>query len=349
MREVLEIRSRGEVLVGTRHVPAGPVGDLGVLFINFGYAPRDGHGGLAARSCGALAARGLEAFRFDLPGIGDSPGPLPVDEQQFTDLVVSGGYATHVQALVNSLCERYQLNRLILAGLCVTAVTAILVAGRQCERIAGLVMLEPQMFFYEEKGRDFALNGGSGPVSSNTIPGVAVDLGPKPPMPLWQRIRAKYFTIWGLMQFLTYEGQCHRWLLLPRRKILDYLITRSDLPAVTHLPAVSAWSDLVRQQCPMLVITAQGKLRDRYFHLIKTNLFNEAAIRSLIHIQVSNTNHTFTTGDTSEVVIGHILHWVDSLHTARPAWHPLGLGAPSWVCEGLYRRHFFELSWRGWP
>lgn len=341
MREVLEIPIKGELLVGTRHVPQGPAAPLGVLFINFGYAPRDGPGGFAVRSCEALASRGLEAFRFDLPGIGDSSGPLPAGERLFTDLMVTGGYATLVQALVNRLCERYRLHRLILSGLCVTAVTAILVAGRERERIAGLLMLEPQMFFYEEKASACALHGGSGPASLDPVPGTPVDEGPKPPMPLLRRIRAKYFSLWGLMRFLTYEGQCHPWLPLPRRRILDYLLARSDLPAVTHLPAVSAWSELVRQQCPMLVITAQGKLRDRFFQLIKTNLLNEAAATSLVHIQVANTNHTFTTGDASEVVIGHILHWVDSLYTARPAWHPPGLAEPYCVCEDLYSRCSF--------
>ena len=335
MREVLEIPIMGEVLVGTRHVPLVPAAPLGVLFINFGYATRDGHGGLAVRSCEALASRDLETFRFDLPGIGDSPGPLPAGEQPFTDLVVTGGYATLVQALVNRLCERYRLHQLILGGLCVTAVTAILMAGRERQRIAGLVMLEPQMFFYEEKASDFALNGRPGPASSDQVPGTPVDQDSPPPQPLLRRIRAKYFTIWGLIRFLTYEGQCHRWLPLPRRMILDYLITRSDLPVVIHLPVVSTWSDLVRQEYPMLVITAQGKLRDRFFYLIKANLFNEAATTALVHIQVANTNHTFTLGDSSEAVIGHILHWVDSLHAARSAWHPSGLGAPSWVCEGL--------------
>ncbi len=312
MREVLEIPIRGEMLVGTRHVPEGPVAALGVLFINFGYAPRDGHGGLAARSCEALATRGLEAFRFDLPGVGDSPGPLPGEEQQFTNLVMRGEYSTLVGALLQGLCDRYGLERLILGCLCSTAVTTLFVAQREPERIAGLLLLEPQFFFSKQIASGLALNGRPGTESTDLDPRSAISQGGEaPPVPFLQRIRDKYFTLWGLMRFLTHEGQSYGWLPLPREKILNYLLARSDLPAVTNLAAVSAWSKLVRQQCPMLVITAKGQLRNRFFQLIQSNLFNGANIPSVVHIELENTNHTFTAEGASEAVISHFLHWVD--------------------------------------
>ena len=311
MREVLEIPIQGEMLVGTRHVPRGPAAPLGVLFINFGYAPRDGHGGLAARSCEALATRGLESFRFDLPGVGDSRGPLPGEEQQFTNLVMRGEYSALVGALVQLLCERYRLKRLVLGCLCSTAVTALFVAQREPERIAGLLLLEPQFFFSKQIASGLALNGRTGTESPALDPGSAVGQGGEPPVPFLQRIRDKYFTLWGLMRFLTHEGQSHAWLPLPRKRTLDYLLARSDLPPVTNLPAVSAWSELVRRQCPMLVITAQGQLRHRFFQLIQSNLFNGANIPSVVQIQLENTNHTFTADGASDAVIRHFLQWVD--------------------------------------
>lgn len=312
MREVLEIPIQGEMLVGTRHVPRGPAVPLGVLFINFGYAPRDGHGGLAARSCEALATRGLESFRFDLPGVGDSPGPLPGEEQQFTNLVMRGEYSALVGALVQLLCERYRLKRLVLGCLCSTAVTALFVAQREPERIAGLLLLEPQFFFSTQIANGLALNARTGTESSDLDPGSAGGQGGEAPrVPFLQRIRDKYFTLWGLMRFLSLEGQGHQWLPLPRQMILDYLLARSDLPAVTNLPAVSAWSELVRRQCPMLVITAQGQLRHRFFQLIQSNLFNGANTPSVVQIQLQNTNHTFTADGASDAVIRHFLHWMD--------------------------------------
>ena len=41
--------------VGTLHRPRTRTSDVGLLWVNFGYVPRDGHGGLASQASDALA------------------------------------------------------------------------------------------------------------------------------------------------------------------------------------------------------------------------------------------------------------------------------------------------------
>jgi pimeloyl-ACP methyl ester carboxylesterase len=293
MREVIELEVAGARLVGTRHAPAGPGDRMGVLLLNAGFAPRDGHGGLSSHAADALATRGIPAYRFDLPCIGDSPGPLPARVLDFFELVTSGGFIGVTAGLVRELCAREGLERLILGGLCGGAVTAIFVGAREPERVCGLLLLEPELYVTEPKVDEASRR--------RQHPG------------LIGQLKLQIFNYWGWMRLLAREGRRGRWLPIPRQAILGMLRAQPDLPAVANVPLVDAWRALVRRARPSLVITAAGKMPEIFFDRISGVALRGLDTRSVRHVRLENTNHVFTTSGAIESVLSHVLPWVESV------------------------------------
>jgi pimeloyl-ACP methyl ester carboxylesterase len=297
MREVFELELAGWHCVGTRHVPSAPGARMGVLLLNAGFAPRDGHGGLSAQAADALAARGIPAYRFDLPGIGDSPGPLPSRILDFFEVVASGGFVDVTAALVRELCFRERLDRLVLGGLCGGAITSILVGAREQARVCGLLLLEPEMYVIEPR-TDIA-------AKRRQLTG------------LRGRLRRLLFNYWGWMRLLANEGPRSQWVPFPRRTILAFLRGWADLPPVTNMPLVDAWRELVRAGRPSLVITAEGKMHEIFFDRINRVVLRGIDAHSVRHIRLKNTNHIFTTGGAIEAVLSHALPWIGSLRGSQ--------------------------------
>ncbi|MCC6811074.1 MAG: alpha/beta fold hydrolase [Deltaproteobacteria bacterium] len=315
----MQLQIGGDLMTGTAHVTAERRSNVGMLFINFGYVPRDGHGGLAAQTCDALAASGVPAFRFDLPRIGDTPGELPSHTHQFFDLVTSGGFTQATAALVQTLCEREQLDGVCLGGLCGGAVTAIFAAEREPSKVRALVLLEPEMYVTEPKAKKE--DAAAAPkrlrkrdrllAALKRLPqGDRVEaLGVK----LTKKIGASAFNYWGWMRFLTYEGKRGQWIPLPRKMILDFVLSSSTLPEVTNMPLASAWQRYVQQKRPVLVITADQKLREVFFDRINRVVLRKVDTQSMRHVRLKGTNHIFTTGGAIETVMGHVVPWVQRL------------------------------------
>lgn len=293
MREVFELELSGRRLVGTRHVPPGRGSSMGVLLLNAGFAARDGHGGLSAQAADALAARGIPAFRVDMPGIGDSPGPLPARILDFFDLVAGAGFADLTAALVRALCAREGLDRLVLGGLCGGAITAIYVGLREPARVCGLLLLEPEMYVIEPPRAAAPVRGRE--------PGLAGQL------------RRQVFNYWGWMRLLAREGPRSQWVPFPRRTILAVLRRRAGLPPVANVPLIEAWRALVLDARPSLVITAAGKMHEIFFDRINGVVLQGIDTGAVRHVRLENTNHIFTTGGAIEAVLSHVLPWVEGL------------------------------------
>ncbi len=298
--------------VGTVHEPLGTRARLGLLWVNFGYVPRDGHGGLAASASDAMARRGVPSFRYDLPGLGDAPGPLAAHTHDFFPVVTSGRFTEVTRQLVQTVCAREQLDGVVVAGLCGGAVNAIFTADAERHLVRGLVLLEPEMYVTEPKKDD-------GPMKRARKRDAIRAKLPKllarelPYERALDTLGNKLFSYWGWMRLLTLENRYGRYVPLPRKKILDFVLIRSELPSVTHLPLASAWSRWVGDKRPSLVITADAKLREVFFDRINRVVLSKVDTRSMRHIRLKGTNHIFTTGGAIETVMGHIVPWVEEL------------------------------------
>ena len=146
-REVISVTVGGNRLWGTYHrsqharrsssAGSGEANRVGVLFLNPGFLPRASPS--AVYWANSFAKCGYPAFRFDLPGLGDSEGDLP---EKMLDFVSSGGYAPSLSAIVKELVERFSLSGVVIMGLCAGAVTALFTAAvtKEC---SGVVLMDP--------------------------------------------------------------------------------------------------------------------------------------------------------------------------------------------------------------
>jgi len=104
-RELIGVRLRG-----TFHRPAESAADprtvgsgqarTAVLFLNSLALPRAASGDSAVYWAESFAKRGYPAFRFDLPGLGDSDGETSTD---LLDFINAGGYAAAAAHLAKGL------------------------------------------------------------------------------------------------------------------------------------------------------------------------------------------------------------------------------------------------------
>jgi len=309
--EVLDLD--GGRCVGTWHLPPGRSSSVGLLWLNFGYVPRDGHGGLATQASDVLAARGVPCFRYDLPGLGDAPGPLPPNTQAFYPQVTSGRYTHVTRQLVKHLCQAHGLDGLVLAGLCGGAVNAIYVGDEERRRVKGLVLLEPELYVTEPTQEATPTSHGARPWLRAHLPqpvAPLVDHLPALPVPVENRlaaVRAKVFSYWGWMRLLTHENRYARFVPLPRKAILDFVLSRSELPAVTNLPLTAAWRRWVDGGGPTLVITAAGKLREVFLDRINATVLRGVELGRYQHPRLERTNHIFTSGGAIATVTSLIV------------------------------------------
>ena len=112
-----------------------PTQPTGVVIVVGGAQYRTGSHRQFVQLARFLADAGFPVLRFDLPGMGDSPGDLP----SFEDT------APHIAAAINGFQEQHPgVERVVLWGLCDGASASLLyVDATHDPRIAGLALLNP--------------------------------------------------------------------------------------------------------------------------------------------------------------------------------------------------------------
>lgn len=303
MRELIQLDVKGHRLWGTYHPAAGTRSPVGVLFLNAGHVPRSGHGGLSVRAADQLAARGFPCFRVDLPGLGDSDGELPETTSELYQFVCHGGFVEVAQAAREELVKRYGLEGLVVGGLCGAATTSLYLADREPEGIRGVFLFEPEFYLSEQEA---AVAGGeAAPPKEEAPAGLRGKL---------KRVGSKAFSYWGWMRMLTRENEyarLFRYVPFPRQLLLDLLMDWNTLPAVANVPLVKAWQRLVERGLPVLVMTAEGKLRDVFFDRIHRAACAGLTNPNLVRVRLRGTNHIFTTGGAIEACIHQLCHWTE--------------------------------------
>lgn len=124
----------------TRSTPANR-DRIGIVFLNSLSPTRAWKGDASVYWADSFAACGYSSFRLDLPGFGDSQEDPPADLLRFID---QGGYASMAADKIKELVTRFNLSRVVIAGHCAGAITAIYTAStsREC---GGLILLDPYL------------------------------------------------------------------------------------------------------------------------------------------------------------------------------------------------------------
>jgi pimeloyl-ACP methyl ester carboxylesterase len=149
-RELITLDGRGVLLRGTFHRPPGSDSDgepgagtrnrIGVVFFNSLSLPRAATGDSAVYWAESFADCGYPSFRFDLPGLGDTSGDIPLELLHFIN---AGGYASIAAAKIEELVKRFELAGVVLVGHCAGTVSAIYAAAAGAGKCKGLVLLDP--------------------------------------------------------------------------------------------------------------------------------------------------------------------------------------------------------------
>jgi len=304
-RQLLSVRYETHRLAVTHHAPAGPSA-AALVFPNFGYVPRSGQAGIAARICDEVARRGVHGLRVDMPALGDSEGELPEYLPEWAEGVRAGSLAAPVLAAIADFRQRLGIERVILGGLCAASITALYAFNEHPNSLCGLVLLEPELFTGESVARqDEATDGRRSDRRSTSG---------------WFRIMSsahRVFTGWGWMRVITGENESARGLPLPRGLVRRlFLIQKDSLPARTNLPLVAAWQTAIRCRIPMLVMTAHGGMRELFFERVNLVVAPDyvklvGAGRAIEHVRVPGTNHNFTAGKAIDCVTAEVVKWVE--------------------------------------
>lgn len=288
-RQALTLQVGGQPLMGTWHRPEGaPARRLGFLFLNPGPAPRSGNSDLSARLGDHLAGLGFHGFRFDLPGLGDSPGDVPPEAELFWREVQRGRNVAPTVDLARQLRNRFNLSGLVAGGMCAGAVTSVYAADQAPDAVTGLILLEPNF---------------------RSTSGVLVQSGPD--ASILERLRGRIDRGWmsgSLMAALAGSGPAARRIerLLPA--LVRFITFLAGPSRDLNRPLSLAWRRTLAARMPTLLLMAKGLAEDPYCRCLLADI-PSADRKAVTSHRIPATNHIMTRGDARSIVLELVGQW----------------------------------------
>ena len=292
MRRCVEIQVKGLRLRGTFHQPSTQQGSLqsretavektGVLLFNSGFLPRSAQGDLLAHLADRTAAAGFPAFRFDLPGLGDSEGDLPEDAVTFVRSVERGNFAPYASSLAAKLVRLHGLEKIVVGGLCGGGITALFgAAASKGGRIGGVLMLDPIFNLVQVQEPQLQKNIRASRWKESWLIRMKAVYEELRIWILSQRMSAPLQKIYGRMKAARNA-----------RRTTGIRPLSQGLPKEANLKLIQCFERLMAARLPMLVITAQDPRRTGdSFDYLEYILRND---RSRVDCQkIEGTNHSF--------------------------------------------------------
>lgn len=297
MRRIVTLDILGSRLVGTHHDPGAGEGAVGVLLLSFGQQPRAWVGDLGACTADRLCAAGHPTFRFDMPGLGDSPGDLPVHLEILWRTIQEGAHEAAARDLARELRKRYRLSGLVLGGFCGGAVTAALSVDPTGRDTVGLIMLEPEMGLVPTP---------AGPTPVHEVDSVASYLE------RWDLIKERMRSPRSWLRLLTGRSDLRYWQGLARyawkraRERLDH----QELPPDLNVRMVSALSRAARRKLPTLIVSVGIPTRRKYYESYGFLPGKCDPEKGITWIEVTGTTHAMLAGGAKDAAPAHVLQWM---------------------------------------
>jgi pimeloyl-ACP methyl ester carboxylesterase len=322
MRKALQLDVAGHRLFGTLHdhESTPPSQDqraskrTGVLLLSFGQQPRSWVGDLGSSIADRLDAQGYPTFRFDMPGLGDSPGDIPVHLEELWRDILLGAHERPLQELCEELARRFSLNGLVVGGFCGGAVTALYAVNARPPLLLGLVLLEPEMALVRTNSPSVATP--SEPLTVDSFL-ESVDL-------LWVRLRSpeswrKLFT--GKADFKFWLKLWYGLIDYTARKLTAIGRHTKSLPHETNLRMFNAWHLARRMRLPTLVISDGSPSRGKYYRAYGLQPGVPDTKSALQWVEIPNTTHAMLTGGAKNAVGNHFVSWVATTFPLSPLEH----------------------------
>jgi pimeloyl-ACP methyl ester carboxylesterase len=313
MRKVLQLQIAGNRLFGTVHDNDSSSSDgikqdserTGTLMLSFGQQQRSWVGDLASSIADRLAEKGYPAFRFDMPGLGDSPGELPLSLEELGREVQLGSQEQLLLALCEELVRLYSLKGLVVCGNCGGAVTPLYLANARSPLVLGLILIEPEM----------ALVQAESPATSAAPPPLTVVAYYEGMQLLWRRLTS--LKSWG--HLFSGKTDFSFWLRL-WHGLIDFTIRKFKslgrqsivLPREANHRMINSWNLARRLKISTLTISVGSTLKSRYYRAYGLNPGVDDIKSRLRWIEIPNTTHGMLTGGAKDTVCKNIADWVEN-------------------------------------
>ncbi len=305
MRRAVQLTIAAGRLFGTYHERPDngyePAARPGLVLMGFGQQPRSWVGDLGAAIADRVALAGYPAFRFDMPGLGDSPGDLPVHLEVLWRDIQTGSHQAWLNALCHKLENEYALNGVVVGGFCGGAVTALFSTSDANLRLRGLLLLEPE----------FALTNtdatGSLPVTGN-------QLSTHDYLQCRENLLKRLVSpaAWG--HLLTGHIDRRFWSTLWKSacgRLSSRFSGKDKLPVETNHHLLEAWQLARKRSIPTLVVSVGTATRAAYYKAYGLAPGRDQPRSRLRWIEVPRTTHALLAGGAKEAVCGHVVQWFE--------------------------------------
>lgn len=307
MRHAIQLDIIGHRLFGTLHDSASPVPQAtrrtGVLLLSFGQQPRSWVGDLGSSIADRLDASGYPAFRFDMPGLGDSPGEIPVYLEELWRDILLGIHEAPLHALCDELVRRYRLKGLVVGGFCGGAVTALYSVNARSPAMLGLVMLEPEM----------ALVRTNAPAAQAKHVPLTVDAYQESR----DLVRKRFMSLDSWRRFFSGKADFKFWIRLwyglldyGAYKLKTFGSRKKVLPEEINMRMFNSWQLARKLRIPTLVVSVGSPNRSKYYRAYGLEPGVDDKRSKLQWVEVPNTTHAMLTGGAKEVVGRNFEHWL---------------------------------------
>ena len=297
-RRVIETyRWRDEVVVATFHQPLDVAvrSRVALVLVNAGPAPRAGNSDLSRQIAEHVAREGFSVFRLDFPGVGDSTGESFKRIEDFRLAAQESSLDDVLAEVVEQICARHEVDRVVIGGLCAGAVVSLRAARRMGRRCAGVVLLEPD--FLDAR------------VTTQTT---------------WRNPRA--FTERVLRGLARRRGSAS--VARTAQRIYEWL-ERGRMPEAIARDVVDAWINLTDSRVPTFLAVVEGMHCDTLCARIAGAAEMEIGRMMIGELEsedssnfslvtcfaLRNTNHLFTAGEAPEALPLAIGAWIQRFST----------------------------------
>jgi pimeloyl-ACP methyl ester carboxylesterase len=281
----------------------------GVLLMSFGHQPRSWVGDLGSHCAHQLCEAGYPVFRFDMPGLGDSPGELPVHLEELWNFILKGGHAAYASALAREISRQYPLQGLILGGFCGGAATALLACDPASREIQGLILLEPEIGFVP-------MPDSAKPQKAYEVKSVSGFLERREL--LWRRLHSPE----SWRRLLSGKSDFNFWArLVPYAlgRVKDKL-SGHKFPPETNLPLIKRWKSCAKNRMPMLVLSVGNSTRRKYYESYGFAPGRSVRNSGLTWMDIEGTTHAMVSGGAKDSVPAHLTDWMqENFPIGRPS------------------------------